>query len=175
MNAVAGKIAFGESARAREPIDIPGAIQPHGARLAAQAEGGLMTHATANPGRVPGQDAAAGLGRPLAEIFGEATSRLLMAAAASTVVHMLPRSGGHILQRRACRSEHRICMAPRYFERIFGMFRQLRDRDESTGAWIGLAICRKIIEHHNGTISVESGLGEGPVFQSTLLAAGAGP
>jgi PAS domain S-box-containing protein len=67
-----------------------------------------------------------------------------------------------------------IGIEPQYFERIFGMFEQLQERDELSGTGIGLAICKKIIEHHQGTIAVFSRLGEGSVFQFTLLPAGAG-
>jgi PAS domain S-box-containing protein len=64
-----------------------------------------------------------------------------------------------------------IGIEPQYFERIFGMFKRLHPRDESSGTGIGLAICKKIIEHHQGTISVRSQPGEGSVFQFTLLPA----
>ena len=57
---------------------------------------------------------------------------------------------------------------PQYFERIFGMFQRLHKRDEFTGTGMGLAICKKIVERHGDTISVESQLGHGSTFRFAL-------
>lgn len=56
----------------------------------------------------------------------------------------------------------------RYLDRIFQPFQRLHGRGEYEGTGIGLAICRKIVERHGGTLTARSAPGEGAAFMVSL-------
>lgn len=61
-----------------------------------------------------------------------------------------------------------IGISPEYTDQIFEIFSRLHSNDEYQGTGIGLALCRKIISHHDGDIWVDSEVGGGTTFYFTL-------
>jgi len=65
-------------------------------------------------------------------------------------------------------SDNGIGIAAEYFKRIFDIFQRLHARNAYEGNGIGLAISRRIVEHHGGKIWVESVPEETTTFYFTL-------
>lgn len=56
----------------------------------------------------------------------------------------------------------------KYLDRIFAVFERLHGRSEYDGTGIGLAVCKKIVERHAGSITARSTPGEGTTFLVVL-------
>jgi signal transduction histidine kinase len=58
----------------------------------------------------------------------------------------------------------------KYLDRIFTPFQRLHSRSDYEGTGMGLAVCRKIVERHGGTITARSVVGQGTTFVVVLPA-----
>ncbi|MFL5809764.1 MAG: PAS domain-containing protein, partial [Flavisolibacter sp.] len=67
-------------------------------------------------------------------------------------------------------SDNGIGFENEYAQKIFAIFQRLHGRSEYEGSGIGLAICKKIVEHHGGIIFARGELNEGATFTIILPA-----
>lgn len=61
-----------------------------------------------------------------------------------------------------------IGVEPQYHDRIFELFQRLHSKDKFNGTGIGLSICRKVAENHQGVITIDSRLDAGSTFEVFL-------
>jgi len=69
-------------------------------------------------------------------------------------------------------SDNGIGFDEKYFNRILMPFERLHGKNQYDGVGMGLAICRKIVERHGGSLHAKSRKGEGAVFSIRLPLAG---
>ncbi len=67
-----------------------------------------------------------------------------------------------------CVSDNGIGIAPEFAEKVFVIFQRLHGRDAYPGTGIGLALCKRIVEHHGGTISLDPSYSGGTRICFTL-------
>ncbi|MFD7539873.1 ATP-binding protein [Streptomyces sp. NPDC059819] len=68
-------------------------------------------------------------------------------------------------------TDNGIGIAPEYAEKVFVIFQRLHTKDAYSGSGIGLAMCKKIVEFHGGTIAVDPAYTDGTRITFTLAEA----
>lgn len=61
-----------------------------------------------------------------------------------------------------------IGFEPQYAEKIFELFKRLHSQESYRGTGIGLALCKKVVDNHEGRIWAESEYGKGAAFHVIL-------
>ena len=82
------------------------------------------------------------------------------------VIHVSGTSDGEFA--RFAVRDNGIGIGSDYADKVFQIFQRLHGRDKYDGTGIGLAVCKRIVERHNGQIWFESPPGEGTTFYFTM-------
>ncbi len=77
-------------------------------------------------------------------------------------------SGAHDGEWIFCVSDNGIGIPKEFAEKVFVIFQRLHGREVYAGTGVGLALCKKIVEHHGGTVCVDTSYTDGTRLRFTL-------
>jgi signal transduction histidine kinase len=84
------------------------------------------------------------------------------------VIDCLAGAGEHDGQWLLTVSDNGIGIAEEFTDKVFVIFQRLHGREQYAGTGMGLALCKKIVEHHGGTIRIDTSYTDGTRFEFTL-------
>jgi PAS domain S-box-containing protein len=132
----------GRSERPAEPVDMERVVAAVAESVAATIEWDRLP-------TVPGEE------RQLFQLMQNLISNAVKFVDDGTVPHVHISATRQRTEWEFAVDDNGIGIDPRHAERIFGMFQRLHGRESYPGTGIGLAIARKVVEHHGGRIWAE--------------------
>jgi len=101
-------------------------------------------------------------------LVGNAVKFRRKGVAPRIVIDCQPRGGDGQREWLFSVADNGIGIAEDFADKVFVIFQRLHGRDEYSGTGIGLALCKKIVEHHGGNIWVDTSYTGGTRFKFTL-------
>ncbi|MCP4689307.1 MAG: PAS domain S-box protein [Desulfobacterales bacterium] len=114
---------------------------------------------------------------PLPVVFYDSThlEQLFGGLLANAIQHLNKPAGEIVVSCASRRSAWEFCVTDngvgieeKHFKRIFKIFQSLKPRPEGKSIGVGLSLVKKIVEHNNGKVRVESTIGRGSSFFFTI-------
>ena len=152
----------GRSERPHEPVDTSRLVADVAETLRAQAR---AEHADIEWSELP---VVTGDGGQLTQLFQNLIGNGVKFVAPGVRPHVQVGAVRDGEQWRFTVDDNGVGIAPHQLERVFGMFQRLHTRDQFEGTGIGLAIAKKVVEHHGGTIRAIGREQGGTRFEFTL-------
>ncbi|WP_406817606.1 CHASE3 domain-containing protein [Mycobacterium sp. M23085] len=84
------------------------------------------------------------------------------------VIECAPGTGSHDGEWVLSVADNGIGIPEEFSDKVFVIFQRLHGRDVYAGTGVGLALVKKIIEHHGGTVRIDTSYTDGTRFEFTL-------
>jgi signal transduction histidine kinase len=104
-------------------------------------------------------------------LIGNALKFRLSERAPRIVIECLAGTGERDGQWLLTLSDNGIGIAEEFADKVFVIFQRLHGREQYAGTGVGLALCKKIVEQHGGTIRIDTSYTDGARFEFTLPSA----